>query len=679
MKRIFLIALFFVFHQSSISQETIIPDHTIPALNKIIDSLENNSNRDDLPHFFSLPQTTGHYFDVKTSVPGEFIKALEKGTPLDSLINEFPSLQIDRDLLIIKNSYVRNDGEQKLEIKSFQIKLNNGHRITLSASDSLLNQNLKFYYTNHPVYNTNLRNIRGFYLNEKFVQQEIPKEYSRWVNYTDHLVRPKTDLFFNKNNDPFSHITVRTPIDSLIAYFAEVTEQPTFDKTQNWESHRKSMDQWEKERAVRADSLFLNDPGFKNLLFKALNFAEKNEKSNGELEVFVAQLISNERALNLMRYNQQVGSCSFDNGPIEQQKRMAGLAAKIPNWDVFIQSFLNVMNDNVSRVANSNIASELRKTYIEELSKLDLDIRTLLLGSNMRISDTINDHYFSDGSKVAKAFASLTEADKDFFEATVEGVIRNEKVDAFNKLHFFNTLSNYHYFLADSSRKQRVAQKLEEMSEFMPFSVRSRMEEPHKELKDLLFQERDELDDFIIMDSSIGNIYSYSYGGDCWMAEIQKKGGDPKLIYDLTMPIEDSITPLSNFLKEEPVLTRRIKNHEFIRQLLNTDHENQLYIKFTEDRSFSNFENKVLRDIPESIKQDQNFENAISFYISYPDKKYVRFILFSSNDLMLLDIPKDFSIPGYSFKELVTNTKEGFLSVSYESYRIFNEEGKMLK
>ncbi|MCC8360059.1 hypothetical protein [Salinimicrobium sediminilitoris] len=677
MKGIILTVLFLVLHQTSFSQETIIKDHSIPALNKVIDSLENNYKRSEIPTFLSLPQTTGDYFYLKTEFPDDFINALKAGIPLDSLIGKFPNLQIDRDLLIIKNNYVLSNGEEKLELKSFQIKFNSDHKITLEASDSLVKANHRLYYLNQPDYASGIRRVRGFYLHGDFVQKEIPKKYSKWVNYTSHLV-PPTRLFSKSDTDPFSHITVTTPIDSLVTYFAKVTHKPVFDRNEDFKLRIRLMDQWEEKRAVRADSLFRNDPVFKNLLFEALDFAETNQKSNGELEVFVAQLISRERALNLMRNNQQIGTCSFDNGPLEQQKRMARLAAEIPDWNVFIQSFLNVMNDHVSRVANSNIASESRKTYIEELTKLDLDVRTLLLGSNMRIAETSNALYFSDGSKVAKAFTALNETNKDFFEAAVDGLIKDEQVDAFNKLHFYNTLSYYHYFLEDSPRKERVAQKMEKMSAFMPVSIRSRMEEPHKELKDLLFQESEKLEEFNILDSSIGNIYSYSYGGDCWMAEIQENAGNPRLIYDLTMPIEEKITPLSNFLKQKPELTRRIEDHSFIKRLLDADAESKLYLKFTEDRSFYNFRNKVLKDVPGAIKENWDFKNAVSFYISYPDRRYVRFILFENNDVMVLKIPRDYSLPNYRFEDLVTKTNESFLSVTYESYKIFNEKGEML-
>ena len=144
------------------------------------------------------------------------------------------------------------------------------------------------------------------------------------------------------------------------------------------------------------------------------------------------------------------------------------------------------------------------------------------------------------------------------------------------------------------------------------------------------------------------------------------------------MPIEEKITPLSNFLKQKPELTRRIEDHSFIKRLLDADPERKLFLEFTEDRSFYNFRNKVLKDVPGAIKENWDFKNAVSFYISYPDRRYVRFILFGNNDVMVLKIPRDYSLPNYRFEDLVTKTNESFLSVTNESYKIFNEKGEML-
>ncbi len=674
------ILLLFILFSSQIvfSQNEIISEEEIPALNKIIDSLEIEYHNSSILDIKSLPQTTGDYFEVKTKKPDEFILAMKNNIKLDSLLNQFPNLQIDRNLLILKNDYNLSNGDHKLEIKSFKIKNNNDHRITIQYSDSLNEEGIQFYYTSYTYKKSNTTTIRGFKIKDDFSQINLPEKYADWVLYSDFIVFPEEKLFLNTNNN-FSPLYNREKsiIDSLVNYYAEITNKPKRSKDQDFLVFQKELDKWEDQRSGLADSLYANDSHFKDLLIQALNYAESEKKSNGELEYFTSNLISKKRALNLMRFNQQVGSCSFDNGPIIQQKRMSKLAAEIPNWGVFIKSFLNVMNDNVSRIANSNIASNSRKTYIEELSELKLDINKLLLGSNMRIDNSNESHYSSDGAKIGKAFSALSKNDQTYFEKNVEEIIQDKKVDAFNKLHFYNTISYYQYFLKDSVKKQELELKIKSLEEHMPEILKSRFEDPNKELKDLLQAEKNELEKFEILDISIGDIYSYSYGGECWMAELRDKTSKTNIIYDLTMPIEDSITPLRSFLSKKDDLTTRVINHYFINELLKTNSENQLYLKFTGNKSFSNFRNRVLKDFPEDL-QNLNYNNAISFYISYSNRKYVRYILLENKNVIMLGIPKDFTVPGYSFEELLTKKEENFLSNSYYSYKIFNENGEML-
>lgn len=677
MKNSLLLLILLISSQGIFSQNEIIAKEDISALNTIIDSLEIDYQNSSKPNIESLPQGIGDYFELKTNKPEEFILALKNDLKLDSLLNKFTNLQIDRDLLVLKNQIKYSSGEHKLEIKSFQIKNNRDHSITIEYSDSLDKEDIKFYYTSYTYKKLNTTTIRGFKIKKSFSKESLPGKYADWTLYTDRLVLPDQELFFNSNKNITLYNREKNIIDSLVSYYAYKTNKPKASKDKDFIDFQKQLTKWEDKRSYFADSLFHYDSNFKKILNQALVYAEKEKQSNGELEYFTADLISKERALNLMRFNQQVGSCSFDNGPTKQQKRMANLAAQIPNWGVFIKSFLNVMNDNVSRIANSNIASNARKTYIEELTELKLDVSKLLLGSNLRINDDEKPHYFSDGSKIGKAFSVLGKQDQAYFEKTVSELIQDKDVDAFNKLHFYNTLKHYQYFIKDSIKKKELELNITRLEDQMPEVLQSRFKDPNKELKDLLQSEKEELEKFEILDISIGNIYSYSYGGDCWRAELRDKDRNSNIIYDLTMPIEDSITPLKNFLIKKDYLTSRINEHSFINKLLKTDSENLLYIKFTGDKSFSNFRNRVLEEMPEKL-QDLNYNNALSFYISYPNRKYVRYILLDNNNVIILGIPKDFNIPGYSFEELLTETEETFLSKSYNSYKIFDESGKML-
>lgn len=672
----YVIFLIFSFQDFYAQDGEILNSENISQLNKIIDSLEETYKNRQTPKFYSLPQTTANYFEISTDQPEEFLKLLPRVNSFEELVDLEADLQIDTYVFIIKNIYANSKGEKEVEIKSFEIGNSGRSLIRLDYDDFLKQDDYNYYYSIYT--RKGITNIRGFYLIEDFKVQQIPEKYADWTHYTDFIVQPEEDLFYNSAATPFYHRDT-TAVDTLVDYFADVTEKPIFKKDQDFKEFIKQKEEWEGKRAVYADSLFENDRKFKSLLFRAVNYAREEKKSNGELEYFTARLVSKPIALDFMRNNRQVGTCSFDNGPLMQQKRMAALAADIPNWNVFIQSFMNVLNDNVSRIANNNIASNARKTYIEELQLLDIDLRKLLLGTNMRISDTARTHYFSNGSKVGKAFAQLNKEQQTSFENELIGLIKDKGVDTFNKLHFYNTYRNYQYFLSDSVHKIAVEKKIDTLIGYLPYSIGSRLTEPNKQLKNLLHKEKDKLEKFDIIDSSIGNIYSYSYGGDCWMALIQEKNANEKIIYNLTMPMEKEITPFQNFLEQKEELTKRVKNHDFLQELVATNPDNKIHIRFTKDRSFANFRERITKEMPESLKAGIDWEDAISLYINYPGRKNVNYILLKNKNIIMLNIPRDYSIPGYSFEELLTEKEESFLHTTYKAYRLFNEDGKMLQ
>ena len=660
-------------------QNSIISESDIPKLDSIIRNLEKNYNKSETPNFYSLPQTSASYFEIITKDPKKFLTELKKSENLKQLQNKFKGLQVDNDLLVIKNVYSDYKNEKKLEIKSFEITNNQNHGIKLSFNDSLNQNNLKHFHSSYTRKRDSITTIRGFYLNNEFKSINLPKRISDWINYADLIVRPETSIFYDSDNksNGFREYKI-TIIDSLVNYYELKTNKPPYKKEQDFITRRKELNKWQSKKEKFADSLYTNDQNFKKLLIEALEYAEENKVSNGDLEDFTAQLISKKRALELMRQNRQVGTCSFDNGPIIQQKRIASLASKTQNWDVFIKSFLNVMNDNFSRNANSNIASNARKTYIEELAKLDLDIDKILLGSNVRIEDTTRKHYFSDGSKIAKAYANLNSDKQQYFENKTFEIIKDEEIDAFNKLHFYNTLKNYQYFIKDSIKKTELEKDVQKLVPLLPKELKSRIENPNKQLYDLLYKEKEKLDNFDVKSSIIAHIGSYSFDGDCWQAELIDKKSDGKIIYDLTMAIGEEITPLQNFIDKKSELKSRVEEHSFLQKIINDNKENKVYIKFTTDKSFVNHRNRVTEDMPKELVDELDFENAISLYVSFPKRKYVRFVLLNNGNLLMLGIPKGFELLDYKFEELMTHEEKSFLSTSYKSFKLFDEKGKML-
>lgn len=682
MKNIFYTFLLTLISYNNYAQNEIVNNDDIPKLNSIIQSLEKEYRVSKPQTLKSLPQTSANYFKIVTNNPIAFLKSLNNAANFEQLVKENPTLQFDRDLLIIKNIYSNYNKEKKIELKSFEIEQSQSHLLEIIYSDSINYSNIKFFYSIHKetlIKHKETSIIQGFYLINKFKSIDIPEKYVDWINYTDIIVKPETSIFYdNKEKSSESFGYKKTIIDSLINYYETKTNKPPYQKEQDYRTRRKEQDEWQSKKHKFSDSLYKTDKQFKKLLIEALSYAEVNKVSNGDLEDFTSQLISKNRALELMRQNQQVGTCSFDNGPNIQQKRIASVAAKTHNWEVFIKSFLNVMNDNVSRIANSNIASDARETYINELAKLDLDIDKILLGSNLRVNDTVKKHYFSDGSKIAKAYANLDSKNQQYFEKTILNIISDKSIDPFNKLHFYNTYRYYQYFIADSLKKKDIDKNIEKLIPLLPFEIKSRIENPNKQLYDLLYKEKSELDKFKIKSSIIGHIGSYSYDGECWMAELADKGSNEKIIYDLTMAIGEEITPLKMFIDKKDELTSRVNNHYFLQEIINENSENKLYVNFTTDKSFANHRNRVTEEMPEELKSKLDFNNAISLYISFPNRKYVRFILLNNNNLLALSIPAGFELPGYKFEELMTKEEKFLFETKYKSFKLFDERGKML-
>ncbi|MFD0837456.1 hypothetical protein ACFQ0I_16880 [Mariniflexile aquimaris] len=682
MKKTFYTLILTLISYNISAQNQIVNENDIPKLNSIIKSLEKEFNINDTLTYKSLPYTTANYFKIITNKPNDFLNSLHNAKNFEHLIKKNPNLQIDRELLIIKNVGFNYKKEKLIEVKSFEIGNSKSHLIELKFSDSVNKSNIKFLYSIHKKSWGDYKDasiIQGFYIIDKFRAINIPKNYSNWITYTDIIVKPETSIFY-ENTEESSGLKSykKTIIDSLVSYFETKTHKPPYQKEQDFFVYRQELDKWQSHKQQFSDSLYKTDEQFKKLLIEALSYAEENKISNGDLEDFTAQLISKNRALELMRQNRQVGSCSYDDGPIIQQKRMAALAAQNQNWEVFIQTFLNVMNDNVTRIANSNIATNARNTNINELTKLDLDVHKILLGSNLRIQDTIRKHYFSDGNKIAKAYANLDFKYQQYFEKTISEIISDKSMDAFNKLHFYNTYKNYHYFLKDSLKKNEVDKNINKLIPLLPNEIKSRIKNPNKQLYDLLYREKKELDKFEIKSSIIGNIHSYSYNGDCWQAELLEKDSNGKIIYDLTMAIGEAITPLQNFINKKDELKSRIISHPFLQEILNENCDNKLYVKFTNDKSFANYKNKVTAEMPTELTSSIDFNNAISLYITFPNRKHVRFVLLANSNLLTLEIPKDFDLPGYKFDELMTKEEKSFFSTSYKSFKLFNNNGKML-
>lgn len=615
------------------AQEFSLSDRNIKDFNSQIKRLEIESKAIPLT---SIPQATAHYFEIYTKSPKLFIQSLAEAENFDQLANAYPNLITDKDLLIIKNIHFDYQKEKKMEISSFEIGNSPMHQVRFTYSDSLNNDQIAYVFNTYT--DKDITRINGFYLKSKFISIAIPDHYTKWINYNDILIEPEKPIFLTPARNNFYGLTVHEKvIDTLISYFNIKSNKPLLSLlTEDLNLFSDKLNRWRSRKHAVADSLYKKDEKFKNLLDNALNYAEKNSVTNEDLEDMAYSTIPKFRALNLIRQSQTIGTCSFDDRPLEQMKRIATLAAETSNWSLFLKSSLNVLNDNVSRVAQSNIASNNRKSYVEELVKLNLDLNKVLIGSNFRINDSINTHYYSDGGKIAKAYSSLSEKHQGFFEKTITEILKDPYIDTFNKLHFYNTYLNFKYLAKDSLKIKTTSQNISRLVTYLPHEIKSRIDNPNKFLNDLLYRENSLLERFKIVSSAIGSIYSYNYGGMCWKADIIEKDTDNKIVYSLTMPINEEITPLKNFTDKIDSLKNAVLRSNFLKQKLNSDLKNELHLEFTDTKSFTDHNNYTTKDIPKELAMKLDFTNAISLLIKDSRNKYSRYVLLNNNNILAI-------------------------------------------
>ncbi len=641
MLKIFSTALFlFTVTIQSQAQNFSLSEKNLDSLNAKIALLKDKYKKSTPQIIKSFPQTTASYFELITQDPKTFLIALEKAKSFEELAKSFPGLLIDKDILIIKNIYRDYNKALKIDINSFGIGHSGDHRITLKYTDSLNKDDLKYFYSSYSY--KGKTTVSGFYLKTKFNITEIPSKYADWVNYNDILIEPEKPIFLSKPKNQLDQLKFKKNIfDSLNNYFNNQTNKPKYTQGHDDKLLLQNMEKWEGQHKKFADSLYQNDTKFKKLLNSALSYAEKNSATNEGLEKLALLIFPKQKSLNLLRQQQIIGTCSYDDRPLDQLKNIAFLSAETSNWSLYIKATLNVLNDHVSRVANSNIASENRKTYVEDLARLDLNINHLLIGSNLRIADTSKTHYFSDGSKIAQAYANLDKEKQKEFEQAVEDIIKTAEFDSFNKLHFYNTLLNYKYFIKDSLKVIELNHKIKTLIPFLPKEIKSRIENPNKLLTDMLHNEESLLAKFDIISSTVGDIYSYNYGGKCWKAKLVEKNTSKKIIYDLTMPIGEKLTPLNNFVIKMDSLKFAVNQNPFLKKQLNKNIKNKLHIEFTDDKSFTNHNNNTTDAVPAALLSKLDFQNAISTYIDFSDHTYIRYILLKNNNVLAITPSKN--------------------------------------
>lgn len=440
----------------------IYPDSTMNLLKNIVDSLNLKFKVCDMNKvFYARPQTRAHYISFTNKHADDAKRDMEDNISFEAFIEKYPSAHVSKDELVTKMKYSNEDGIAKIEYASIGLNHGSGNEIEVYANDRcnygsqkgkwIFNYNRKEKYLDERVV--------GFYFLEDFVSDPIPIEYSNLIQYGECLIDSNTEVMLTKPNYNYQAHDGNTDlnaIDRLMVFVQEKTKKPSYpasDSDSAYAEYETRFDEWQTQRFRILDSIHLHDQSFKTALSKAVEYALKNNESGEEFEEYVGRYYSLKTELQLKRSRYVIGGCSMDSRPRMHALAIAELAANTVNWEVFLRSHLNIMNDRFARMSDGSYAWKNRKTYIKELEELNINVLDLLIGISMRAEGVCKNHYYATIYRVGRALSESKDA--DLFQEQVLKMIEDQRLDTYNRIVMYYLFLNYNDNLTDELKQKQ--------------------------------------------------------------------------------------------------------------------------------------------------------------------------------------------------------------------------------
>ncbi len=162
------------------------------------------------------------------------------------------------------------------------------------------------------------------------------------------------------------------------------------------------------------------------------------------------------KLLDKLRSTKVMGFCSMDDGPRIHAVNIALLSAETTNWEVFLRSHLDIMNDRFDRMTDASYAQGHRQTYIKELEDLDINVPELILGISLRVENPSPNHYYGSIGRLGRAISESKQ--KEAFEKEMLAMIADPELDDYNRViayFLYKSYLNYLYSGKDHTEKNQ--------------------------------------------------------------------------------------------------------------------------------------------------------------------------------------------------------------------------------
>ncbi len=448
---------------------------TLRNLGKIVDSLNRGfQNATSRPRYFSADQAIGHYVVLHGVEARAAKQDIDRNIGLEEFRKKYPSCSIIENLLVLKEMH-HKDIYSNAHVLFSNIEMGDVYERKIYTHDTTIyDKNLKGSWIaelrdDRPPY------LEAYYFPEGFGSTCIPDKYASMIYYVDCVI------------DKNSRVLVENPAESYRVAKIEADKQfskkaPALFKLTRflhdsagrperrlYYDEGEYIDDYNEWWYVTADSVIQNQLRnsalLKELISAAVDEALDLSMPNQLLERLAELSETKERMLRLLRIRKVTGFCSRDSEPAKHTQKIAILAAQTGHWDIFIRAHMDVLNNRFESIAYSGFNYFSRKTHVEELERIHLNVPVLLLGTAFRL-ENCKGHYFGSISEMGRA---LSESErKDEIEMYMAEAISDTGLDKFNRVIMCFLYKNYVYCLNDYKRKKQDIKEYNKLVKTLP-------------------------------------------------------------------------------------------------------------------------------------------------------------------------------------------------------------------
>lgn len=442
---------------------------TMNRLGTIVDSLNIRFRSCDLSHpYYSFPQGPATWVEV----PGkQGRKLIESGVTLAKFREVYPKAVKREHVWVTKSYFKTYRDEELIQYSALPEGYNSEPEINLKRKSS--NDKTSGWILNE-------EGTEAFWL-DSLRSTRLPLAYARLVQYVDCMIDTNASIYLPKaEGRVYGRVDENSKAAVFVAWAESFAGEPKFPeyndaniKNLNYDSvydaYNREFRKWDSLRMLHVDKAMQTDPYYQRLFAAAVKESLAENNSDGSFEFYVTRYGAKQDALRLMRGRRVIGGCSQDMSPRYHAMNICQLAAQTAQWDIFLRSHLDIMNDRFERVSDGSYAETGRKTYLKELEELNIPALDLLLGTILRVTNVNENHYWGAINRTGRSLADTS--DKDELENCMITMMQDNNLDLYNRLLIAFLCDNYAYNLEDKTRRDAVIQRLENVIKTMPAEI----------------------------------------------------------------------------------------------------------------------------------------------------------------------------------------------------------------